>query len=277
MTWGATNHDASIEKLNRVQGSLTVGLIMVERANFLTCSPNETARAVKEKNVDNYSFLPVLDEQGQVIGLYDAQRWFENDALDTPIGDDYQILSERIVIGADASIFDFLRQAQDNPTNLVISGNRVSGLVSLHDVQQLPVRSALFALITSFEMAMAAAIVRKWKHPSEWMAELSAGRQNKLKDQISLSRREDAFVSEIAFTQFDDKVTLICKAKFLAGPKKASVRELKHIRDLRDNLAHANSYADTKEAAEQVCKVVHVIYMRKAELLEAIGKMPRED
>ena len=25
MTWGATNHDASIEKLNRVQGSLTVG------------------------------------------------------------------------------------------------------------------------------------------------------------------------------------------------------------------------------------------------------------
>ena len=250
---------------------------MVERKHFLTCSPDETARAVKEKNLDKYSFLPVLDDQGQVVGLYDAQRWFDADAPATPIGNDYQILSERIVIGADASIFDFLRQAHDNPTNLVISGNRVSGLVSLHDVQQLPVRSALFALITSFEMAMAVAIIRKWEQPSDWMSELSEGRRSKLKEQIAHSRREDAFVSEIAFTQFDDKVTLICKTGFLEGSKRAAARELKRIRDLRDNLAHANSYADTKEAAEQVCEVVHAIYNRKAELLEAIRKMDQKE
>ena len=277
MTWGATNHVASIEKLNRVQGSLTVGLIMVERKHFLTCSPDETARAVKEKNLDNYSFLPVLDDQEQVIGLYDAQRWFDAEAPETLIGDDFQLLSERIVIGADASIFDFLLQAKENPTNLVISGNRVSGLVSLHDVQQLPVRSALFALITSFEMAMATAIVRKWEKPSDWIAKLTTGRRDKLAEQISKSRGIDTFVSEIAFTQFSDKVDLICKAGFLSGSNTSVRRELDRIRKLRDNLAHANSYADTKAAAEQVCEVVEVIYGRKAELLDAIESMAKRD
>ena len=34
MSW-ASNHDASLDKLRRVQGSLTVGLMMVPRADFL--------------------------------------------------------------------------------------------------------------------------------------------------------------------------------------------------------------------------------------------------
>jgi hypothetical protein len=36
---------------------------------------------------------------------------------------------------------------------------------------------------------------------------------------------------------------------------------------LRDNLAHANSYADTPEAAKSVCRVVRCIYHIKDELL----------
>lgn len=65
----ATNHDASIEKLQRVQGSLTVGLIMVDREDFLTCSPDHTAQEVTERNPDRFSYRPVIDEKSQVIGL----------------------------------------------------------------------------------------------------------------------------------------------------------------------------------------------------------------
>ncbi len=110
MTW-ATNHDASIENLRKVQGRLTVGLIMVPRADFLTCSPSDTVAEVKRRNTNSFSFIPVLDDSERVIGLYNAERWFEADAPDTLVAEDFAPLSEDNIIGADASIFDFILQA----------------------------------------------------------------------------------------------------------------------------------------------------------------------
>ena len=121
MTW-ATNHDASIENLRKVQGSLTVGLIMVPRVDFVNCSLNETAAEVKRRNTKDFSFFPVENHK-RIIGLYNAERWFETDAPDTPVVEDFAPLSEDNVIGADASIFDFILQADKYPTNLVIWAN----------------------------------------------------------------------------------------------------------------------------------------------------------
>lgn len=156
MSW-APNHDASIEKLWRVQSSLTVGLIMVARDGFDTCTPTETAADVQRRNAYSFSYFPVENE-GRILGLYNAERWFSGIAPDTPVADDFQALSEDILIAADASIFDFIMQADRHPTNLVVSGSQIAGLVSLSDIQQLPVRAALFSAITSFEMAMALVI-----------------------------------------------------------------------------------------------------------------------
>lgn len=261
------SRDTSIENLRRVQGRLTVALIMVPRENFLTCTPEDTAHDVAGRNPERFSYLPVVDERGQVTGLYDAGRWFNRAAPKARIGEDFQRLSEEIVIGADASIFDFIRQADTHPTNLVVSGNRVAGLVSLFDIQQLPVRAALFALITSFEMAMALAIERQWKGPEDWLAMLSEGRQLKLKEEIERSRRSDTFVSAIAFTQFADKADLVRKAGLFEGVGTNLKHDLADIQSLRNNIAHANSYADTLDEARKVCQVVRNIYLMRARLL----------
>lgn len=244
------SRDASIENLRRVQGQLTVALIMVPRDKLLTCSPEDTAWDTAAQNTNMYSYLPVLDRCRQVIGLYDASRWFSRPASASPIGEDFLRLSEDIVIGADASIFDFIQQADTHPTNLVISGNRVAGLVSLFDIQQLPVRAAIFALVTSFEMALALAIECRWPSPEDWLAMLSEGRQEKLKAEIEKSRRSDTFVSAIAFTQFADKADLVRKAGMLEGISCSLKVDLADIQSLRDNIAHANSYADTPEGLD---------------------------
>lgn len=267
MSW-ATNHDASLDKLRRVQGSLTVGLIMVPRQSFLTCSKADTAAEVKQRNAANFSFLPVVDSNHRVIGLYNAERWFDIAEPKAAVGDDFLPLSEDIVIGADASIFDFIRNADEVSTKLVVSGDGVAGLVSLSDIQQLPVRAALFALVTSLEMAMALAIERKWPNAEEWMTQLTENRRGQLQKKISEARQKDAFVSEIAFTQISDKATLLFKAGIVGGTRNEHDARFNAIRDLRDNLAHANLYADTPEAAASVCRVVRSIYDLKDKLLE---------
>ncbi|WP_417605582.1 CBS domain-containing protein [Primorskyibacter flagellatus] len=271
MTW-ATNHDASLDALHLVQGSLKVELMMVPRSAFVTCTPDETALQVQARNQLKFSYFPVTNEDNRVIGLYHAERWFTEDAPDTPISNDFAPLSEEIVIGADASIFDFVMQADTYPTNLVVSGNQIAGLVSLSDLQTLPVRASLFALITSLEMAMALAIQKRFPQSEGWMSLLSEGRRQKLINGIAEAKAQDGFVSEIAFTQLSDKADIIRKAQLLS-PNCGEVKErFKTIRDLRDNLAHANTYAVTSEAAKLVCKAVRVIYETKAELVEIIEK-----
>lgn len=267
MSWAA-NHDASLDKLRRVQGSLTVGLIMVPRADFQTCSLSHAAVEVKARNADNYSFLPVVDDGDRVIGLYNAEQWFGIEPQDEMVGANYLALSEDTVIGADASIFDFIRYADKVSTKLVVSGEGVAGLVSLSDVQQLPVRAALFALVTSLEMAMSLAIERRWEHPRDWMALLTEGRKGKLLAEIDSAKQRDGFVSELAFTQFSDKTTLLIKGGLLSGSRNSLEAQFKLIRQLRDDLAHANRYADTPEAAKSVCRVVRSIYDLKDELLQ---------
>ena len=271
MNW-ASNHDASIEKLQRVQGGLTVDLIMVPRDEFMTCRLDETVGAVVIKNTEKFSYLPVADPNKQIIGLYNAERWFEGNPPEAVVADDYHPLSEQIVIGADASIFDFIRQADAYPTNLVVSRERIAGLVSLSDIQQLPVRAALFSLITSLEMAMGSAIAHRWPDENDWIALLSEGRLEKMSEEIKAAKRNDTFIDAVSFTQFSDKADLIRKSGNLSGSRRSIDTQLKEIRKLRDNLAHANRYADTPAAAKSVCGVVRSIYAIKRELLENISK-----
>ena len=259
MSW-ANNHDASIEKLRRVQGSLTVELIMVPRGDFLTCAPSETAAQVKQRNTNDFSFIPVKDDKGRIVGLHNAERWFNVDAPEVLIADDFTPLSEDFLIGATASIFDFLRQADTHPTNLVIAGTEIAGLVTLSDIQDLPVRAALFALVTSFEMAMGLSIRRRWPEPQGWMTFLSEGRRTKLVEAIKAAKDRNAFVDELVLTQFCDKGDIIRKAKLLPEVTDLQSR-IEAMQNLRNNLAHAAQYAETPEQAKKVCVIVRDILM----------------
>jgi hypothetical protein len=212
----------------------------------------------------------VIDGRQRVIGLYHAERWLCVDAPDTPIADDFDRLSEDIIIGADSSIFDFLMQADTHPINLVVSGNQIAGLVSLSDLQKLPVRASLFALITSLEMAMALAIERRWPDPDGWMGMLSEGRRATLLKAIDDAKVGDGFISEIAFTQLHDKADILCKGRLLSQSRTQLERSFARIRELRDNLAHANQFAATPSSAKDVCGTVRSIYETKTELLRVI-------
>lgn len=268
MSWG-TNHDASIEKLQKVQGSLTVGLLMVSRNDFETCRPTDTAASVSSRNSSNFSFFPVEDG-GRILGLYNAERWFREEAPEDPIGNDYQRLSEDILIAADASIFDFIMQADRHPTNLVVSGNQIAGLVSLSDIQQLPVRAALFSAITSFEMAMSMAIEARWADPKQWIAELPEHRQERLRGELEKSRAGDTALSEIAYTQFCDKKTLVIGGGVLDLGRNKLNSSLGRIERLRDSLAHSNEYASSSENAKKVCRTVSDLYELKSALLKFV-------
>ncbi|QDZ00121.1 hypothetical protein FQ775_06845 [Nitratireductor mangrovi] len=266
----ASNHDGSLEALRRVQGNLTVDLIMVRRDAFDTCSLDETAAQIKRRNAKQFSYFPVADAEEQILGLYNAERWFTVVPPDTRVADDFEGLSEDMLIGADASIVDFVVQADSHPTNLVVSGRQIAGLVSLSDIQQLPARAAIFALITSLEMAMSLAISGRYPNCGDWMALLSEERRIGLLEEIEKAQQRDIFLSEIAFTQIHDKACIVGKSGLLDRSRTSVEKSFKKIRALRDNVAHANNYAATPAEARSVCGVVRDVYKMKSELLKVI-------
>ena len=268
----AAGSEVGPDVLEPLLHSLTVNMIMTPRGDLMTCRLDETASAVKSRNKGNFSFLPVVDgtDNKRFIGLYRAEQWFDEDAPHVPIDDCFKPLSEDHLIGADASIIDFVVQADNRPVRLVVSGDEVAGLVSLSDLQHLPVRAAIFTSITSLEIAMTKRIETEWSDgdASEWIALLSLQQQKRVRKAIRRAKRQDGFVSEIVCTQLSDKVTIMLAKGLVSGS--ASEGDFDAIRKLRNDIAHANYYAENRDDACQVCEVVRKIDEIQKDLIAGI-------
>ena len=250
--------------LSTFQSGLTVDLIATRRADFATCTQDEALSSVVERNRHyQFDYLPVLgsaeaSKPGSIIGLIEIAPFMHGLAPAGMVRNVMCPLSEDNLIGGDASILTFVRAADHQRCRLVVSGHEISGLVSLSDLQRLPVRAALFGLVTCLEMIMANVIRQEFDGVS-WLECLSEGRRQKLQAEIAKARNADALVDLLLFTQFADKATILRKAPNVIRGDRNFQNDVKAIQALRDHLAHANDYAASAADARNVCAVVRSI------------------
>jgi hypothetical protein len=274
--WVNQEHVSTSDVFETLHEGLNVKLISTRREDLTTCGLGDAAGHVMERNTEHYDFLPVVepaaDDAAHIVGLFCAEQFFDSPSSGTLVEEHFVPLSENFLIGADASILDFVVTADARPCRLVVSGGNIVGLVSLSDLQRLPARAALFALITGFEMTMAEAIGVKLQTDNEWQKCLSEPRREKIKTEIAKSRKCDGFVNALLFTQFADKATIIRKAFELPMSNLSLGDALSKIRSLRDNLAHANEYAATQDDARNVCATVRNLLKIRAEIAACLKK-----
>jgi hypothetical protein len=266
---GALEQDPQVAMRN-LQKGLTVDLIATSREHFETCEHDEALPVVVRRNKSNlFDFLPVVhgrsaksSKLGTVVGLVEIAPFRQSEVPDQPVHHSMAPLSDRNLIGADASILDFIRDADQQRCRLIVSGLEISGLVSLSDLQRLPVRATLFGLVTHLEIIMSATIRSEFRgsnDPDGWLGRLSPERRKKIEREIREATTEQSLVDSLLFTQFGDKETIIRKSPFFKLNKRAFKNELAQIQTLRNALAHANDYASSQEAARQTCRTVRLI------------------
>jgi hypothetical protein len=258
----ATRSSASPEMVASFQSHLPIHLIATPRHTLHTCHKTERLAEVMARNTERFDYFPVtgetMDDRQQIIGLLELVPYFEGKPAEGLVQDLMRPLSEDNLIGADAGILAFVRDADRTPCRLVMAASHISGLVSLSDLQRLPVRAALFALITHAEMTMADAIRREFSSSDGWKARLSDGRRQNVDEKRKASTTGNNFVDELLFTQLIDKVIIILKSPHFNADKSVFEHDLRAVNRLRDNLAHANEYAATRDAAALVCCTVRV-------------------
>jgi hypothetical protein len=240
---------------------LKVSLIATPRKIFHSCSPNDNLREISKKNIEKFDFMPVIVEPDTVLGVVKLADYFDVAAPAGSVSDFVEQLGERHLIGADASILDFVLSADKRPFRFVVSQDGIVGLISISDIQKFPVRPVLFSLVTALEIKMADMIRGRLPSSEAWLCHLSDGRKAKVKEEIAKVSATEGIVDALLFTQFSDKRDIISKA-FLKGSAQRMdfAKTMKRIQHLRDDLAHANEYAATTAKAEEICKTARSVF-----------------
>ncbi|BDW99187.1 hypothetical protein [Maricaulis maris] len=250
--------DRGLGGLQVVHAGLPVEMIMTPRP-FFFCRLDQTCREVKERNAARYSFLPVMNGE-RVLGLLDARPFFDAAAPDATVEEHYHSLSEEMLIGADASIWQFLRTADQVETRLVVKGHSVAGLVTLSDLHKLPVRTALFAALTNLEVCMTTLIGESLGYDAaNWLQHLALNRRDVLARHEKSARANDEFINSLLLTQFCDKREIIAKAGLVDLPPDRLRQDLKEAERLRNFVAHSNDFAQDDLRAQEVCRTARSI------------------
>ena len=252
------------DKYQILHDGLTIDLISTPRKDLMTCDVNDSVVEVMNKNKLGYDYIPVTtndqDKPEQIIGLYYASK----EHRDEPekfgrISKNYVPLSENYFIGDNTSILHYLSEAVENPCRLVVSKTGIQGLVTIFDMQKLPVRTAIFALITGLELTLSNAITEACSS-DQWLKYLSDGRRAKTEKKIEAISKAGAFVDAILYTELCDKLSIAKKIKIT---DKITKTNYKDIVELRNILMHASMYAETKIEALKTCAtVIEIIRLR---------------
>jgi hypothetical protein len=272
--WASSVFAGSGDIFATLHSGLTVRLVSTPRDQLKTCKKDALISDVLQSN-HHFDFMPVLEESSEetrFIGLFHASEARKVRDPEGQISTSFVPLTEEYLIGADASILDFVVQADTRPCRLVVSGAQIVGLVTLSDLQRLPVRAALFALITGFEMTMIDFIKTALPNESAWKAMLKPRRLERIEREIAIALARDAFVDALLYTQFCDKTEIIRRLNPNGMNGKSLERQLTHFESLRNSLAHANEYAATPEQAKHVCKLVRELLSMRRQLRERASR-----
>ena len=90
-----------------VQNRLNVSIIMTPRNELKTCKLSDKIDDLIENNLENFSFLPVVDNLENIIGIFDIKNTKK-------IGSDsvkqfYKPINEKIIIGGNSNIMNSLK------------------------------------------------------------------------------------------------------------------------------------------------------------------------
>lgn len=253
----AGNHDEILDHLER---SAPVRLIATMGDLTYTLVDDSLATAASRAEAGRFDFLPVRNSpDGPVVGLLrsaDALTRAKEDLVRVAM----QPLSGDNLIGADAPLLDFVYTADANPCRLVLDRSEIRGLVTLSDLQRLPVRTALFGLFIHLELLITEVARRKTSGSEAPFDLLSQKRAEDVRARWEEMRAASMDRDPFEPLAFADKKTIAKKIKMFGLSGERINADLQAIeRDLRDPLAHGLTIAADPEGAHRLVRAARLV------------------
>jgi hypothetical protein len=236
------------DSFNVTMSGLEAGLRVEHIAAFdlQTCHSDDALNSVlTDKAFTDFDQIPVRDRTERIVGVLLRS----SNSGTGSVAESMQKLDESILVSADGPLMSFVRLAGTAPYKLVLNEHGIRGIVTRSDLLKLPVRLLAFACVTHLEILMADLIRMEFADgPSSWLAKLSEGRQQKIREKETALKGARIEIDTLEFTDFCDKRDLADAAK---GFGEEFVADMKIAEKLRNDIAHAATFITSDAEARQ--------------------------
>lgn len=248
-------HDAA---LSHLETSAPVRLIATIGAFVAATADEPIAVAAERAKEGRFTFLPVrAHRDAEVVGLYRTGVPLKTGAL--TVGDVMEPLRGSNLIGANAPLLDFVLTADTSPCRLVLDRAEITGLVTLSDLQRLPVRTVLFGMFIHLELLLTEAIKRRFGKttcPFDLLNEGDAKQPRGRWQRMSVAGMDR---DPWGALDFGHKIKIAQNHELIGAGDGEGLHLIEKV--IRHPIAHARDYAATPAAAMNVAS--HTRLMRE--------------
>jgi hypothetical protein len=211
----------------------------------MQCRPQQDWAAVeREVALSDFDHVPLTDESGRVItGIYAR-------------GIGPVELQETMFMSAGAPLIDFLETADRQRFRLLVEGGAVTGMVTLSDVQKLPVYALLFGLLVAVQL-----LLMDWLRqasgdtPDAWLDHLGPRQRGMIERYWQDAVQRDLAIDKLALASFGHEIQAAEGMGLFKGHDER-YREIKGLKELRDLVCHAAEFAPTPVQALRIPRLV---------------------
>jgi hypothetical protein len=240
---------------------------------LLTCAVGETAKAAfAQANLDGLDHLPVLDRD-MIVGVLVRQKSVQ--LPECPVKEAMEPLHSKMLVSAVDPLLPVLESLDDTlGFRLVVQSGEVQGILTLSDLQKLPVRSLLFSRITHAELLLAKVIRSRTGDDSQlWLNTLSEARRAKVLAKWGDLKKSKAELDLLECTEFADKRDALAElGGLLDWSTKKLTETLGSVERLRNKVAHASEYASSPEEAKKTIHLTRELGKLIADLRRETGR-----
>jgi hypothetical protein len=231
---------SAIEFLSAIRTQFPVSLIATPRAE-LKCRPvGEWKQVDSHPDFADFDQVPLTDGQGQRI-----EAVFER-------GQGRLALREDMFIAADAPLLSFLESADQQRFRFLVMDSTVSGMVTISDIQKLPVYSVLFSLLIAVEMSLMEWIRKRCgKDQDAWLARLEDNQQRDIERHWKQAQEKNLNIDRLNCASFHHEIVAAEGFGLFTGHADQQER-LENLKALRNMVYHAAEFAPNAEEALKI-------------------------
>jgi hypothetical protein len=155
-------------------------------------------------------------------------------------------------MAADAPLLAFIETADTQRFRLLVAGGDVIGMVTLSDLQRLPVYSVLFSLIIAVEVLLVQWIrAACGEQPDAWMQYLLPDQRKWIQRHWDQAVASNLAIDRLTCASFSHEIAA-ARGLGLFASESEREGELSDLKQLRDRVCHAMEFAPTAEDALKV-------------------------
>lgn len=225
--------------LAAIRSEIPVSLIATPR-NEIICESKRNWKSIDSnpKFID-FDQVPLIDKERHIVGVYLREKG----CLD---------LREDMFMAADAPLLSFLESADKDRFRFLMVDNAVSGIVTISDIQKLPVYSVLFSLVVAVEMLLMEWIRKTCRtNPNEWLSQLSKNDRNRIEGYWQDAVSENLAIDHLSCASFGQEIKA-AKSLGLFKNNDSQFENIKALEKLRNKVCHAKEFASNLPQALKI-------------------------